>query len=33
MNIPERMKLIAYEAMVGLTSTVVAVVIYLIGNI
>jgi GntP family gluconate:H+ symporter len=33
MNIPERMKLIAYEAMVGLTSTAVAVVIYLIGNI
>jgi len=31
MNISERMKLIAFEAMVGLTSTVAAVVIYLIS--
>lgn len=33
MNISERMKLIAYEAMVGLTSTIVAVVLYLISTI
>lgn len=30
MNISERMKLIAFEAMVGLTSTVVSVIIYLV---
>ena len=30
MNISERMKLIAFEAMIGLTSTVVSVVIYLV---
>ncbi len=29
MDIPDRMKLIAYEALVGLTSTVVAVIVYL----
>ncbi len=33
MNISERMKLIAYEAMVGLTSTIVAVTLYLISTI
>lgn len=33
MNISERMKLIVYEAMVGLTSTIVAVVLYLISTI
>ena len=32
MNIKERMKLIPYEAMVGLTSTVVSVIIYLIAG-
>ncbi len=32
MNISERMKLIAYEAIVGLTSTVVAVIFYLIAG-
>lgn len=30
MNISERMKLIAFEAMIGLTSTVVSVIIYLV---
>lgn len=33
MNISERMKLIAYEAIVGLTSTIVAVVLYLISTL
>ena len=33
MNISERMKLIAYEAMVGLTSTIVAVILYLVSTI
>ncbi len=32
MNISERMKLIAYEAIVGLTSTIVAVIFYLIAG-
>ena len=31
MDIPARMKLIAYEALVGLTSTVVAVIVYLVA--
>ena len=31
MDIPDRMKLIAYEALVGLTSTVVAVIVYLVA--
>ena len=31
MSIEDRMKLIPYEALVGLTSTIVAVILYLLG--
>ena len=31
MSFEDRMKLIPYEALVGLTSTIVAVILYLLG--